>query len=42
MLELACELAFPVGEGFAVGMLFACGNFFGFVMGAILSVIIRG
>ena len=33
MLELGCELAFPVGEGTAVGFLFAMGNFSGFVFG---------
>lgn len=33
---------FPVGEGSAVGLLFACGNFFGFLWGLILSVIVQG
>ena len=32
MLELACEMAFPVGEGSAAGMLFANGNFSGFLL----------
>ena len=42
MLELACEMAFPVGEGSAAGMLFANGNFSGFLAGLILSVIVKG
>ena len=42
MLELACELVFPVGEGSAAGMLFAMGNFAGFLFGAILSAIVQG
>ena len=42
MLELGCELVFPVGEGSAVGMLFAVGNFAGFLLGLILSVIVKG
>lgn len=49
MLELGCELIFPVGEGTAVGFLFAMGNFSGFVLGksfvnsgSILSVIVEG
>lgn len=33
MLELGCEIVFPVGEGAAVGLLFAAGNLFGFVLG---------
>lgn len=33
MLELGCELAYPVGEGTAVGLLFAVGNLFGFILG---------
>jgi FLVCR family feline leukemia virus subgroup C receptor-related protein len=33
MLELGCELVFPVGEGTAVGFLFAMGNFSGFLLG---------
>lgn len=33
MLELGCELVFPVGEGSAVGLLFAFGNLFGFLLG---------
>jgi len=33
MLELSCELVFPVGEGTAVGLLFAVGNFSGFLLG---------
>ena len=41
-LELACETAYPVGEGTAVGLLFAMGNFSGFLMGTILSVIVQG
>lgn len=40
MLELGCELAFPVGEGTATGLLFATGNLFGFALGLILSVIV--
>lgn len=36
MLELGCELAFPVGEGTAVGFLFAMGNFSGFALGIFL------
>lgn len=35
MLELGCELVFPVGEGTAVGLLFAMGNFSGFLLGII-------
>lgn len=31
---------FPVGEGFAVGLLFAMGNFCGFLLGLILSLIV--
>ena len=42
MLELGCELAFPVGEGSTAGMLFANGNFSGFLFGMILSVIVKG
>jgi Na+/melibiose symporter-like transporter len=42
MLELACEVAFPVGEGSAVGLLFAIGNFSGFVLGIFLSLIVQG
>ena len=42
MLELACETAFPVGEGAAAGLLFAMGNFAGFVLGIILSLIVQG
>jgi hypothetical protein len=42
MLELACETAFPVGEGTAAGLLFAMGNFAGFVMGTFLSLIVQG
>ena len=33
MLELGCELAYPVGEGTAVGLMFAVGNLFGFILG---------
>jgi FLVCR family feline leukemia virus subgroup C receptor-related protein len=33
MLELGCELVFPVGEGTAVGFLFAMGNLSGFLFG---------
>jgi hypothetical protein len=39
---LACEVAFPVGEGTAAGLLFAMGNFAGFLLGTILSMIVRG
>ena len=42
MLELGCELVFPVGEGSAVGLLFAIGNFGGFLFGLIMSVIVKG
>lgn len=42
MLELGCELVFPVGEGSAVGLLFACGNFCGFLFGFILNQIVKG
>lgn len=42
MLELGCELVFPVGEGSAVGLLFAVGNFGGFVLGLFLSMIAKG
>ena len=37
MLELGCELAYPVGEGTAVGLLFAVGNLFGFFSGTHLE-----
>jgi hypothetical protein len=33
---------FPVGEGTAVGFLFAMGNFCGFLLGMVLSVIVQG
>jgi hypothetical protein len=39
---LGCELAFPVGEGSATGLLFAIGNFFGFLLGLFLSLIVQG
>lgn len=42
MLELACEIAFPVAEGTATGMLFAMGNFAGFALGLCLTVIVEG
>lgn len=42
MLELGCELVFPVGEGSAVGLLFAVGNFGGFLLGLFLSMIAKG
>jgi FLVCR family feline leukemia virus subgroup C receptor-related protein len=42
MLELGCELVFPVGEGSAVGLLFAVGNFGGFVLGLFMSMIVKG
>ena len=42
MLELGCELVFPVGEGSAVGLLFAVGNFGGFLLGLFLSMIVKG
>jgi len=42
MLELSCELAFPVGEGAAAGLLFAMGNFAGFILGLFLSLIVQG
>jgi hypothetical protein len=40
ILELGCELIFPVGEGTAVGLLFAMGNFAGFLLGLFLSLIV--
>lgn len=42
MLEMGCELVFPVGEGSAVGLLFAVGNFGGFLLGIFLSMIAKG
>ena len=42
MLELGCEIAFPVAEGTATGMLFAMGNFCGFALGICLSLIVQG
>ena len=42
MLELGCELVFPVGEGSAVGLLFAIGNFGGFLLGLIMTIIVKG
>ena len=42
MLELGCELVFPVGEGSDVGLLFAMGNFSGFVLGLVMSLIVKG
>ena len=42
MLELGCELVFPVGEGSDVGILFAIGNYVGFVLGLVLSLIVKG
>jgi hypothetical protein len=42
MLELGCELVFPVGEGSAVGLLFAMGNLAGFLLGLFLSIIVQG
>lgn len=42
MLELGCELAFPVGEGAATGLLFAIGNLFGFFLGLLMSLIVQG
>ena len=42
MLELGCELVFPVGEGSAVGLLFAVGNFGGFLLGLVMSAIMQG
>lgn len=35
-------MVFPVGEGAAVGLLFAMGNFSGFVLGFIMSIIVKG
>ena len=40
MLEMGCELVFPVGEGAAVGLLFAMGNFSGFIFGFFMSMIV--
>ena len=40
MLEMGCELVFPVGEGAAVGLLFATGNIFGFILGFFMSLIV--
>ncbi len=42
MLELGCELVFPVGEGSAVGLLFAIGNFGGFILGLFMTMIVKG
>ena len=42
MLELGCEIAFPVAEGTATGMLFAMGNFAGFLLGICMTMIVRG
>ena len=39
---MGCELVFPVGEGSAVGLLFAVGNFGGFLLGVFLSMIAKG
>lgn len=33
---------FPVGEGSAVGLLFAVGNFGGFALGLFMSMIVKG
>ena len=33
---------FPVGEGTAVGLLFAGGNLFGFILGSIMSILVDG
>lgn len=38
MLELGCELAYPVGEGTAVGLLFAIGNLAGFLFGTVYPI----
>lgn len=35
-------MAFPVGEGAAVGLLFANGNFSGFILGLLMSLIVQG
>lgn len=42
MLELGCEIAFPVAEGTAAGLLFAMGNFAGFALGVFLTLIVQG
>jgi hypothetical protein len=42
MLELGSEMAFPVGDGTATGLLFATGNLFGFILGLFLSLIVQG
>jgi hypothetical protein len=42
MIELSCEIAFPVAEGTATGMLFAMGNFAGFALGLFLTLIVQG
>lgn len=42
MIELACEIGFPVAEGTTTGLLFAMGNFGGFLLGVFLTLIVRG
>jgi hypothetical protein len=42
ILELACETAFPVGEGAVAGLLFAMDNFAGFILDIFLSPIVQG
>jgi FLVCR family feline leukemia virus subgroup C receptor-related protein len=42
MLELGCELAYPVGEGAAVGFMIAGGNLGGFLIGFLMSLYVRG
>lgn len=35
-------MAFPVAEGTATGMLFAMGNFAGFLLGTFMTMIVQG
>lgn len=42
MLELGCELAYPVGEGAAVGFMIAGGNLGGFLIGFVMSLYVKG
>ncbi len=42
MLELACEISFPVGEEAASGFLFAADHITAFILGIILSLVAKG
>ena len=42
MLELGCEIAFPVAEGTAAGLLFSMGDFAGFAFGVFFCLIVQG